>query len=111
MSWSGYFFYSLNFEVIIQDFHTNTDTNTNINNGNAEFDLLKENEFLKSQIEFLQSQILKKDDQIKTLFNLVENSQVLLKNEQQTRLLQSVEQDTKKGFLNWFKKSTKNNTD
>lgn len=80
-----------------------------INNRNFEFDLLKENEFLKSQIEFLQSQMLMKDDQIKTLFTLVENSQVLLKNEQQTRLLESVEHETKKSFFNWFKKNPKNN--
>lgn len=93
---------SIGVEILRKNENDNSKTTTT-NLSESEI-LIKENDFLKTQIDFLQSQLTKKDDQIKTLCNLVENSQVLLKNEQETKLLVAPQ----KNIFSWFKKKDKN---
>jgi len=77
-----------------------TDNNLNSLDGKENYNV-DVFEVLKAEIEFLKSQIIEKDNQIQTLSKLVENSQVLLKNEQQTRLLLT---DSKENVFNKIKK-------
>jgi hypothetical protein len=70
-------------------------------------DLLKnENEFLKGQIDFLKDQILERDREIQTLSKLVENSQVLLQNEQQARMLLPAKENVVDRIKKWFTHGT-----
>lgn len=60
---------------------------------------------LLDQIELLKSELNKKDDQINNTLRLLENSQVLIKdNKEKVLMLETKEEKEKKGFLNWFKR-------
>lgn len=60
---------------------------------------------LLEQIELLKSELQKKDDQINNTLRLLENSQVLLKQEKEKVLmLESVEQKEKRSIFDFFKK-------
>ncbi len=59
---------------------------------------------LLGQIELLKSELNKKDDQINNTLRLLENSQVLIKdNKEKILMLESKEEKEKKGFFSWFK--------
>jgi hypothetical protein len=60
---------------------------------------------LLGQIELLKSELNKKDEQINNTLRLLENSQVLIKdNKEKILMLESKEEKEKKGFLNWLRK-------
>lgn len=60
---------------------------------------------LLEQIELLKSELNKKDDQINNTLRLLENSQVLIKdNKEKILMLETKEEKEKKGFLSWFRK-------
>lgn len=60
---------------------------------------------LLSQIDLLKSELQKKDDQINNTLRLMENSQVLLKQEKEKVLmLESEDQKEKRSFFDFFKR-------
>lgn len=60
---------------------------------------------LLSQIEHLQLQLNNKDEQLNNALRLVENSQILIRDNKEKILeLESQEQQEKKSFFRWFRK-------
>ena len=60
---------------------------------------------LLSQIEHLQLELNKKDEQLNNTLRLLENSQILIRDNKEKILeLESMEQKEKKSIFNWFRK-------
>lgn len=60
---------------------------------------------LLSQIEHLQLELNKKDEQLNNTLRLLENSQILIRDNKEKILeLESMEQKEKRSFFNWFRK-------
>lgn len=74
------------------------------NKKDTKFDII---EVLKKENEFLKNQLIEKDNHIKKLSVLIENSQILLKHEQEKKLFLQAKENKFKIFIKkWIKKYT-----